>query len=94
MKSYPKQLCLLFGTNKTTLCDEFRVTYGDTIFNYINNLRVDRAKALMREENISITDISVRVGFSSIHYFCRVFKRIVGQTPKDYANSIRSKLNI
>lgn len=89
-----EQLCLLFGTNKTTLCDEFRASYGDTVFNYINNLRVDRAKALMREGKLSITDISASVGFSSIHYFCRVFKKLVGRTPKEYSSSVRSKLDM
>lgn len=89
-----EQLCLLFGTNKTTLCDGFRCEYGDTIFNYINKLRVKEAKSLMREGKLSITDISGMVGFSSIHYFCRVFKRIAGQPPKDYMNSIKSKLEI
>lgn len=89
-----EQLCLLFGTNKTTLCDEFRATYGDTIFNYINHMRVREAKALMREGKYSVTDISGKVGFSSIHYFCRVFKRIVGQPPKDYMNSVKSNLDM
>lgn len=89
-----EQLCLLFGTNKTTLCDEFRAAYGDTVFNYINRLRIDKAKKLMREGKMSITDISARVGFSSIHYFCRVFKKIVGRTPKEYSSSVRSKLDI
>lgn len=89
-----EQLCLLFGTNKTTLCDEFRAAYGDTVFNYINRLRVSKAKKLMREGKLSMTDISARVGFSSIHYFCRVFKKVVGRTPKEYSNSVRSKLDI
>ncbi len=89
-----EQICLLFGTNKTTLCDEFRAAYGDTVFNYINKLRVDKAKKLMREGELSITDISARVGFSSIHYFCRVFKKLVGRTPREYSNSVRSKLDM
>lgn len=89
-----EQLCLLFGTNKTTLCDEFRAAYGDTVFNYINKLRVSKAKKLMREGKLSMTDISARVGFASIHYFCRVFKKLVGRTPKEYSNSVRSKLDI
>lgn len=83
-----EQLCLLFGTNKTTLCDEFRRAYGSTIFGYINMLRVERAKKLLREGEMSITDISTELGFSSIHYFCRVFKKLVGKSPKDFANSI------
>lgn len=83
-----EQLCLLFGTNKTTLCDEFRRAYGSTIFNYINMLRVERAKKLLGDGGMSITDISTELGFSSIHYFCRVFKKLVGKSPRDFANSI------
>lgn len=86
-----EQLCLLFSTNKTTLCDEFRKAYGQTLFNYINNLRVERAKELMRDDALSITDISTEVGFSSIHYFCRVFKRFTGKAPKDFAASIKKR---
>ncbi|MBO5060372.1 MAG: helix-turn-helix transcriptional regulator [Clostridia bacterium] len=87
-------LCFLFGTNKTTLCHDFKTAYGITILNYINNLRIKEAKALLRKNELSVTEISEKLGFNSIHYFCKLFKKATNQSPKNYYRTIRSKLNI
>lgn len=87
-------LCFLFGFNKTTLCQSFKTQYGITIFNYINNLKIKEAKALLRSEKLSITEISERIGFESVHYFCRSFKKSTGVSPTEYSRMIRSKLYI
>lgn len=84
-------ICFIFGTNKTTLCQDFKNEYKTTILNYINSLKIKEAKALLRENKLSVTEISEKLGFNSIHYFCRLFKKITGHTPKEYAKSIRSK---
>ena len=89
-----ENICFLFGTNKTTLCKKFKNEYGTTIFNYINNLKVKEAKALLRENKLSVTEISEKLGFNSIHYFCRLFKKTTGQSPKEYTKTIQSKLNL
>ncbi len=87
-------LCFLFGTNKTTLCSSFKAEYGTTILNYINDLKIKDAKTLLRENKLSITEISERLGFGSIHYFCRLFKKKTGHSPKEYVKMIRSRLNL
>ncbi len=87
-------LCFLFRTNKTTLCREFKNIYGLTISNYINKLRVDEAKVLIRKNELSITEIAESLGFDSIHYFCKLFKKTTNQSAKEYFKSIRSKLDL
>lgn len=87
-------LCFLFGTNKTTLCKSFRQEYGTTILNYITSLKVREAKSLLRKNQMNSTQIAESLGYESIHYFCRQFKKATGQSPTEYAKSIRSKLNI
>ena len=87
-------LCFLFGTNKTTLCHSFKCEYGTTILSYINGLKIKEAKTLLRENKLSITEISERLGFASIHYFCRLFKKNTGRSPKEYLKTVRSKLNL
>ncbi len=87
-------LCFLFGFNKTTLCQSFKSEYGLTIFNYINNLKLDEAKALLRNEKLSITEISEKLGFESVHYFCRNFKKHIGVSPTEYARLVRGDPNI
>ena len=87
-------LCFLFGTNKTTLCKSFRQEYGTTILNYINSLKIREAKALLRQKKMNTTQIAESLGYESIHYFCRQFKKSTGLSPTEYAKSIRSKLNM
>lgn len=77
-------LCFLFGTNKTTLCREFREKYGRTIQEYIHHLRVREAKALLKEDELTVTEVAEKVGFSSVHYFCRAFKALEGKSPGEY----------
>lgn len=87
-------LCFLFGTNKTTLCNSFKDAYGDSIVNYINKLRIKEAKQLMRSGNESLTEIAEKTGFSSLHYFSRCFKKMENKSPSDYIKSVKAKLNI
>ncbi len=87
-------LCFLFGTNKTTLCKSFRQEYSTTILGYITSLRIREAKSLLRKNQLSSTQIAESLGYESVHYFCRQFKKATGQSPTEYVKTIRSKLNI
>lgn len=86
------ELCFLFGTNKTTLCNRFRAYTGETIVEYISKLRIKKAKKLMRKGEYNLTEISAIVGFSSVHYFSRIFKQYEGQSPTSYIKTIKSRL--
>lgn len=87
-------LCFIFGTNKTTICNSFKNAYGDTVVTYINKLRIKNAKKLMREGEYNLTQLSSMVGFSSIHYFSKIFKSYEKISPTEYLNTIKSKLDI
>lgn len=86
-------ICFIFGTNKTSLCQDFKNEYKTTVLNYINSLKIREAKALLRENKLTVTEISEKLGFNSIHYFSRLFKKVTGHSPKEYAQSIRSKFD-
>lgn len=86
-------LCAIFGTNKTTLCRKFREMYGMTIVNYINHLRVKQAKVLLREGELSISQIATMVGFDSVHYFSKTFKKSENKSPLEYINTIKAQLD-
>lgn len=93
-KIYLENLCFIFGTNKTTLCRQFKESYGQTVVEYIHYLRIKSAKQLLRDKNMSVTEISEKLGFDSVHYFCRLFKKATGFSPTDYEKSIKSKLSL
>lgn len=87
-------LCFLFGTNKTTLCKNFKEAYGETIINYINRQRIKKAKKLMREGEMNLTQVAQASGFSSIHYFSKTFKTFEKKSPSEYLSTIKSKLEM
>ncbi len=88
------ELCFLYGTNKTTLCSMFKKSYGDTVINYINSLKMKEAKRLLREGTYNLTEIASILGFSSIHYFSRLFKLSEGISPSNYIKTIKSRLEV
>lgn len=86
------ELCFLFGTNKTTLCSQFKSFTGETVISYMNKLKIKESKRLLRNGNHNLTEISAIVGFSSVHYFSRIFKQYEKQSPTNYTKTIKSRL--
>ena len=87
-------LCFIFGTNKTSLCRDFKKSYGLTILEHVHVLRIDKAKKLLRQNDLSVTEISDMLGFVSVHYFCRLFKKRTGLSPTMYQKSVKAKLSL
>jgi AraC-like DNA-binding protein len=81
------------GVSESTLRHAFKQTTGTTVADRLAEIRITRAKDLLRESDLSITGISDRVGYPSIHSFSRAFKRLVGMTPCEYSRSIGSGPN-
>ena len=71
----------IFRYNKAYLCKKFKDGTGMTIVNYLNYVRIARAYDLICYTSDSISNISMTVGFSSVHYFTRIFKKICGMPP-------------
>lgn len=61
---------------------------GNTILHYVNELRITKAKELLQCTNATITEIAAEVGFDDLYYFSRIFKKLVGISPKEYRKRI------
>lgn len=85
------QLCERFAISGTRLKALFRVKYGIGVMEYFNRLKIEQAKRLIREEGATVSEIAELLGYSSIHYFSKRFKRIVDMTPSEYARSITAR---
>lgn len=59
------------------------------VIDYFSRLKIELAKQLIRENHHNFTQISDFLGYTSIHYFSRQFKKITGMTPSEYASSIK-----
>jgi len=67
------------------LCHLFRSYTGQTMFEYLNRLRIEKAAQLLRAADLSVSDAAAQCGFESVSFFSRKFKSIMGITPKQYA---------
>lgn len=70
--------------SKYYLCRMFKKKMGLTVMEYILQTRIVMAKELLKEGNLSVTEISIICGFSSPAYFSRIFKEKTGVTPSKY----------
>jgi transcriptional regulator GlxA family with amidase domain len=62
----------------------FREVYSETPYSYLMTRRIERAKALLRYGNLSVTDICFAVGWTSLGSFSARFAELVGDTPSVY----------
>jgi AraC-like DNA-binding protein len=63
---------------------QFRATYGETPYAYLMTRRIERAKALLRRGDLSVTEVCFAVGCSSLGSFSARFTQMTGETPTAY----------
>ena len=79
----------VFGMQAAYLSQMFRESYGMRLVNYIAYVRIDRAKQLLTDTNLTIGEIAAQVGFLSSAVFIKTFKKELGITPGKYRTSNR-----
>ncbi|MFJ6759474.1 MULTISPECIES: helix-turn-helix domain-containing protein [unclassified Streptomyces] len=62
----------------------FRAAFGETPYSYLMTRRVERAKALLRRGDLSVTEVCFEVGCTSLGSFSSRFTELVGETPSAY----------
>ncbi len=65
----------------------FKDEMGESFISYVNRVRVEKSKILLLNESISLANVSEMCGFENQSYFTKVFKDIVGVSPKKYRDS-------
>jgi AraC-like DNA-binding protein len=66
----------------------FKEVTGKTPLEFLAGVRMDRARDLLADPNLTVGQIAVMVGYPDIHYFSRMFKRMEGLSPLKYASSL------
>src|SRR5580765_1395645 len=62
----------------------FRAAFGETPYSYLMTRRIERAKALLRRGDLSVTDVCIEVGCTSLGSFSSRFTELVGESPSAY----------
>jgi AraC-like DNA-binding protein len=71
---------------------QFRATYGETPYGYLMTRRIERAKLLLRRGDLSVTEVCMAVGCTSLGSFSARFTELVGETPTAYRSRDHSTL--
>lgn len=80
----------IVGMGYSNFSRAFKSAAGCSYVDFTNSMRCIRAKELLSQTELSVTEISMRLGFGSISYFNRIFKKFTGMTPLAYkANCTR-----
>lgn len=86
-----EDICLKFSVGSTQLKTVFKKKLGMGVMTYFNKLKMDEAKKLIRQSENNITEIADMLGYNSIHYFSKAFKKYTGMTPSQYSKSVKAK---
>lgn len=70
-------------TDKYTLCREFKKSAGQTVIQYTNNYRCQKAADYLKE-GLTVSEAAEKCGFENISFFTKTFKKYMGELPKKY----------
>lgn len=83
-----EQVANAVHTSKFYFCKMFKKATGINFTDYLSRVRTERAKNLLLNPNLRVSEIAYEVGFQSLTHFNRVFKRILGRSPTDYRGQL------
>ena len=78
---------------RTQLQNVFQKESGMGVIEYFSKLKIQSAKHMIRIGSLNFTQISEQLGYTSIHYFSRQFKKLTGMTPSEYASSVKAMMD-
>lgn len=93
--NYGKQISLQqiadeFDMSFTYFSQYFKKCTGTNFIDFVRDIRIKKAKEILKNENISINEVAQRTGFDTVNTFIRIFKKLTGITPGEYKNSARA----
>ncbi len=83
-----ENLTAIAHMSRSNLMRVFRKATGQTPIEYLIRLRIQKAMELLRNSDLTITEIALEVGFNDSNYFTRQFRRILDQSPRDFRNAL------
>ena len=83
-----QELAEQIGLTVAKLNDGFKHIYGDSIFNFLLDYKLEFARKMLLSKKHNVSEISLQVGYSTASHFISAFKKKYGTTPKQYMMSI------
>ena len=85
-----QELSAEIGLNIKKLKEGFKQIYGDTVYGYLLDYKMNEARSMLNSKQYNINEISLKLGYSTSSHFITAFKKKFGTTPKKYLMSVSS----
>lgn len=85
-----EQICADHSIGRSQLQNLFQKKFQCGVIEYFSKMKIEAAKQYIRETNMNFSQIAEKLGFGSVHYFSRQFKKISNMTPTEYSTSVKS----
>ena len=85
-----QELSAEIGLNIKKLKEGFKQIYGDTVYGYLLDHKMNEARSMLNTKQYNINEISLKIGYSTSSHFITAFKKKFGTTPKKYLMSVSS----
>ena len=79
------------GLSLNKLKEGFKQLYGDTVFGYLLDHKMEEARRMLASTNYNVNEVGLRIGYSTSSHFITAFKKKYGTTPKKYLMSLSSQ---
>ena len=79
------------GLSLNKLKEGFNQLYGDTVFGYLLDHKMEEARRMLASTNYNVNEVGLRIGYSTSSHFIAAFKKKYGTTPKKYLMSLSSQ---
>ncbi|MGN7469079.1 helix-turn-helix domain-containing protein [Brevibacillus sp. SAFN-007a] len=89
-----QSLAQLAGRSPNYFGEAFKKAYGQSVMDYVTELRIGHAKQLLRDTDLYMREIARRVGYQDEFYFSRKFKKVVGVSPSAYSKNARKRVAV
>ncbi len=87
-----RELAENFKLSVRSLNRRFKFATSSSPLQYLQQLRIDHSKQLLKQSNLSVSEVADMVGYADASYFTSLFKRATQVTPNEYRNLVRNKL--
>ena len=84
------ELASEIGLSLKKLKDGFKQIYGDTVFAYLLDHKMDEARKMLESQKYNVNEVGLKLGYSTSSHFINAFKKKYGTTPKKYLGSVSS----
>lgn len=80
------EICEYVSVSKSYFCYMFKREMGESIWNYLTNYRIEKAKDLLHNTDMKNYEISYYIGYENASYFTKTFRKLTGMTPHEFRN--------